>query len=71
MLQMSCICTLMGEAMELRLDRISKHYGGARWGLRDLSMRIRPGVLGLLGPNGAGKSTLMRIYRHDRPAERG
>ena len=29
--------------------------------LRDLSLRLGPGVLGLLGPNGAGKSTLMRI----------
>jgi hypothetical protein len=30
-------------------------------GLQDISLQLRPGVLGLLGPNGAGKSTLMRI----------
>lgn len=31
------------------------------WGLRGLSLDLKPGILGLLGPNGAGKSTMMRM----------
>jgi iron complex transport system ATP-binding protein len=34
---------------------------GARWILRDVSLRLDPGAaLGLVGPNGSGKSTLLR-----------
>lgn len=47
--------------MELIVDHVSKRYSRTRWGLRDFSLTLRPGVTGLLGPNGAGKSTLMRI----------
>lgn len=47
--------------MNLTITRLSKHYKGNVWGLRDFSLTLGPGVLGLLGPNGAGKSTLMRI----------
>jgi ABC-type multidrug transport system ATPase subunit len=47
--------------MELRIEGISKRYTGGVWGLVDLSLELKPGVLGLVGPNGAGKSTLMRI----------
>ncbi|MFC4104077.1 ABC transporter ATP-binding protein [Paenibacillus xanthanilyticus] len=47
--------------MELIIEHVSKKYKGDFYGLRDLSLHIRTGILGLLGPNGAGKSTLMRI----------
>jgi len=47
--------------MKLVIDEVSKLYKGNIWGLRDLSMKLEPGVLALVGPNGAGKSTLMRI----------
>lgn len=50
-----------GPTVELIIDDVSKHYRDDVWGLRDVSLRVGPGVIGLLGPNGAGKSTLMRI----------
>jgi len=46
--------------MELQIDALNKRYG-AIWATRDVSLTLRPGILGLLGPNGAGKSTLMRM----------
>jgi ABC-2 type transport system ATP-binding protein len=47
--------------MQLLIDSVAKQYPGKIWGLQNVSLQLRPGVLGLLGPNGAGKSTLMRI----------
>jgi ABC-2 type transport system ATP-binding protein len=47
--------------MKLLIDSIGKQYRGNVLGLQNISLQLRPGVLGLLGPNGAGKSTLMRI----------
>jgi len=47
--------------MNLLIDSLGKQYRGNVWGLQNISLQLRPGVLGLLGPNGAGKSTLMRI----------
>ena len=47
--------------MELVVDNVSKQYQRKVWGLRNFSLKLRPGIIGLLGPNGAGKSTLMRI----------
>ncbi len=47
--------------MQLLIDSVGKQYPGKVWGLQNVSLQLRPGVLGLLGPNGAGKSTLMRI----------
>ena len=45
----------------LRVEGVSKAWGRNRFGVRDLSLEARPGVLGLLGPNGAGKTTLMQM----------
>lgn len=47
--------------MNLTIDHLSKQYTKEKWGLRDFTLTLEPGVWGLLGPNGAGKSTLMRI----------
>ena len=47
--------------MNLLIDSVGKQFRGNVWGLQNISLQLRPGVLGLLGPNGAGKSTLMRI----------
>ncbi len=47
--------------MELNIEQVGKRYTAEKWGLRDFSLCLTPGVWGLLGPNGAGKSTLMRI----------
>lgn len=56
--------------MELRIDKVSKLYGSNKWGLRNVTLTLRPGVWGLLGPNGAGKSSLMRILATiTRPSE--
>ena len=56
--------------MELAIQQVGKQYGREKWGLRDFSLTLTPGVWGLLGPNGAGKSTLMRILATiTRPTE--
>jgi len=47
--------------LQLQIDNLSKQYSASTWGLKSVSLQLRPGVLGLLGPNGAGKSTLLRI----------
>lgn len=46
--------------MELNIHQVSKNYD-SKQALQDVSLKLKPGVLGLLGPNGAGKSTLMRM----------
>jgi len=55
--------------MELDIQRVSKN-SGSKQALQDVSLRLKPGVLGLLGPNGAGKSTLMRMLATiEKPSE--
>jgi lipooligosaccharide transport system ATP-binding protein len=45
----------------LRIDRLTKRYGGAT-AVDALSLEIRPGeCLGVIGPNGAGKTTTLRM----------
>jgi ABC-2 type transport system ATP-binding protein len=46
--------------MELLIDNLGKNYG-RHWGVRHVSLRCGPGLVGLVGPNGAGKTTLMRV----------
>ncbi len=46
--------------MELQLQNLSKQYG-TKCAVKDVNVRLTPGVYGLLGANGAGKTTLMRM----------
>jgi ABC-type multidrug transport system ATPase subunit len=45
----------------LRIESVSKRFRSGNFGVRDLSLTVKGGVLGLLGPNGAGKTTLMQM----------
>ncbi len=45
----------------LAVESVSRRFKSGNYGVRDLSLSIRSGVLGLLGPNGAGKTTLMQM----------
>jgi ABC-2 type transport system ATP-binding protein len=47
-------------SLSLETRTLSKSYKSVQ-ALKDLNLKLTPGVLGLLGPNGAGKSTLMRM----------
>ncbi|WP_147070978.1 ABC transporter ATP-binding protein [Sulfuriferula plumbiphila] len=45
----------------IRLEQISKHFGGIH-ALKNVSLQVHGGeILGLIGPNGAGKTTLFNI----------
>ena len=56
--------------MEISIQGVSKKYRGNKFGLKDLNLELKNGILGLIGPNGAGKSTLMRILATiSRPTE--
>ena len=45
----------------LTIEAVSKRFRGGHYGVRDLSLELKSGVIGLLGPNGAGKTTLMQM----------
>ncbi|MGL4242659.1 MAG: ATP-binding cassette domain-containing protein, partial [Beijerinckiaceae bacterium] len=45
----------------LRVDALSKNFGGVR-AIRELSFDVAAGeILGLIGPNGSGKSTTVNV----------
>ncbi len=46
--------------MELHIEHVTKTYG-SKQALSDITLTLKPGIIGLLGPNGAGKSTLLRM----------
>jgi len=49
-----------GEAI-LKVERLSKHFGGVQ-AVLDLSFSLRKGdFLGVIGPNGSGKTTLVNL----------
>lgn len=55
----------------LRLDAVSRRFGGLQ-ALRGVTLRINGGeVLGLIGPNGAGKTTLVNTICGVTPASGG
>ena len=45
----------------LAIEKVSKRFRGGNFGVQDLSLGAKSGVIGLLGPNGAGKTTLMQM----------
>jgi branched-chain amino acid transport system ATP-binding protein len=55
----------------LRLDAVSRRFGGLQ-ALRGVTLGIKSGeVLGLIGPNGAGKTTLVNTICGVTPASAG
>jgi ABC-2 type transport system ATP-binding protein len=44
----------------LVFDEVSKWYGPVI-GVNEVTLELRPGIMGLVGANGAGKTTLMRL----------
>lgn len=51
----------MPQKMQLEIQNLTQRYGKDKVALDNLSLTLKPGIIGLLGPNGAGKSSLMRI----------
>jgi ABC-2 type transport system ATP-binding protein len=45
----------------LTIEKVSKRFRAGNYGVRDLTLEVKSGVIGLLGPNGAGKTTLMQM----------
>ncbi len=57
--------------MALKVDTISKHFGGV-YAVREVSLECERGeILGLIGPNGAGKTTLMNLITGVSPSDGG
>lgn len=55
----------------LRIEKLSKSFGGVK-ALQDVDLIVKPGeVLGLLGQNGSGKSTLVKILTSVYAADGG
>jgi ABC-type branched-subunit amino acid transport system ATPase component len=55
----------------LRVERVSKHFGGVQ-ALKSVSLDAPPGsVTGLIGPNGSGKSTLFNVVTGVLPMDSG
>jgi branched-chain amino acid transport system ATP-binding protein len=56
---------------ELRLESLSKRFGGLRV-FQDISFELAPGgLLGVIGPNGAGKTTLINVISGRQAASGG
>jgi len=51
----------MGEAFLLKVEKLSKAFGGVH-AVVNVSFQLAPGkVLGIIGPNGSGKTTLVNV----------
>jgi ribose transport system ATP-binding protein len=69
--QMSALVENANRPFALRMNSISKRFGGIR-ALEDVSFELKVGeVLALVGENGAGKSTLMKILSGANRADSG
>ncbi|NMD17697.1 MAG: ATP-binding cassette domain-containing protein, partial [Synergistaceae bacterium] len=50
-----------GEDLILRVEKMSRHFGGLK-AVDNVSFHVRRGeILGLIGPNGAGKTTCFNV----------
>jgi len=59
------------EAPCLRLDRVSRHFGGLK-AVDEVNLAIAPGARhAVIGPNGAGKTTLFNVISGELPATSG
>lgn len=47
--------------LQLDINGVSKQYEAKRFALQDVSLSLKPGIIGLVGPNGAGKTTLLTM----------
>ncbi|MFK7877136.1 MAG: ABC transporter ATP-binding protein [Paracoccaceae bacterium] len=57
---------------EIRLDKLTHHYGRGSGGLDNISLTIRPGEkIGLVGRSGAGKTTLVKLLLRFYDPEQG
>src|SRR5215470_9112936 len=53
--------TRMATEAELRIEGVSKHFGGVQ-AISQVSMEVRRGeIVSVIGPNGAGKTTLLNM----------
>ena len=61
----------MTEEFALRLDRVTKDFGGLR-AVDEVALAVRPGERrALIGPNGAGKTTLFNLILGSLPVTSG
>src|SRR4051794_28055890 len=58
---MDAAAAIVHNCAMLTIERVSKKFRGGNFGVRELSLEVKSGVIGLLGPNGAGKTTLMQM----------
>ena len=66
-----CHCYMWGVGtMELEIEEVSRSYG-TKVALKNISMKLSPGIYGLLGPNGAGKSTLIKLLTDNLGWQKG
>jgi branched-chain amino acid transport system ATP-binding protein len=62
---------MMGNSDVLRLDKVSKSFGGLQV-LADVDLSVgEEEIVGLIGPNGAGKSTLFNVITSLYTVDRG
>ena len=45
----------------LAIENVSKRFRAGNFGVRELSLEVKSGVIGLLGPTGAGKTAPMQL----------
>ena len=56
----------------IRLENVTKRYGGETVAVRDVSFDVAKGdFVFLVGPSGSGKSTILRLINRQERPERG